>query len=104
MANSKFYLKEINNTKKTPIRLHFHYDNKVFKYPTKLSIEPHKWCDKTHRVKKQVTHCIELNRQIQNIEDNIKFDKWNDFKFGERLPFRSHCVTTPVCPRRTQFF
>jgi integrase len=93
MANSKFYLKEINNTKKTPIRLHFHYDNKVFKYPTKLSIEPHKWCDKTHRVKKQVTHCIELNRQIQNIEDNI-------IDIFQNMKLNGHTVSNPILKQR----
>lgn len=71
MANSKFYLKEKNKLKKTPIRLHFHYENKVFKYPTKLSIEPQKWCVKTNKVKRQVSHSLELNKQLQKIEDCV---------------------------------
>jgi integrase len=71
MANAKFYLKDKNSNNETLILMFFNYNNKVFKYSTKTSIEPRNWNNKTCRVKQQSSHSLELNKQINKIEDSI---------------------------------
>ena len=71
MANAKFYLKNKNTNNETLILMFFNYNNKVFKYSTKTSIQPRNWNNKTCRVKQQSSHSLELNKQINNIEDSI---------------------------------
>ena len=70
MANAKFYLKDKNSNNETLILMFFNYNNKVFKYSTKTSIEPRNWNNKTCRVKQQSSHSLELNKQINKIEDS----------------------------------
>lgn len=71
MAKVKYYLKDKNLEQKTAIRLYFNYNNEVFKYSTKLSIEPRKWDSKTCRVKSQANYSIEYNRELNVIADEI---------------------------------
>ena len=71
MANAKFYLKDKNSNNETLILMFFNYNNKVFKYSTKTSIEPRNWNNKTCRVKQQSSHSLELNKQINKIADSI---------------------------------
>jgi integrase len=71
MANAKFYLKDKNSNNETLILMFFNYNNKVFKYSTKTSVEPRNWNNKTCRVKQQSSHSLELNKQINKIEDSI---------------------------------
>ena len=71
MANARFYLKEKNTNNETLILMFFNYNNKVFKYSTKTSIHPRNWNNKICRVKKQSSHSLELNKQINNIENSI---------------------------------
>ena len=71
MANAKFYLKDKNSNNETLILMFFNYNNKVFKYSTKTSVEPRNWNNKTCRVKQQSSHSLELNKQINKIADSI---------------------------------
>ena len=71
MANAKFYLKDKNSNNETLILMFFNYNNKVFKYSTKTSVEPRNWNNKTCRVKQQSSHSLVLNKQINKIEDSI---------------------------------
>ena len=71
MANAKFYLKDKNSNNETLILMFFNYNNKVFKYSTKTSIEPRNWNNKSCRVKQQSSHSLILNKQINKIEDSI---------------------------------
>ena len=71
MSKVKYYLKDKNLEQKTAIRLYFNYNNEVFKYSTKLSIEPRKWDSKTCRVKSQANYSIEYNRELNVIADEI---------------------------------
>ena len=71
MANAKFYLKDKNSNNETLILMFFNYNNKVFKYSTKTSVEPRNWNNKTCRVKQQSSNSLELNKQINKIADSI---------------------------------
>ena len=71
MSNAKFYLKDKNSNNETLILMFFNYNNKVFKYSTKTSIEPKNWNNNTCRVKQQSSHSLELNKQITKIEESI---------------------------------
>ena len=83
MANAKFYLKDKNSINETLILMFFNYNNKVFKYSTKTSIEPRNWNNKTCRVKQQSSHSLELNKQINKIEDSI-IDIYHRMKTNDR--------------------
>ena len=84
MANAKFYLKDKNSKNETLIMMFFNYNNNVFKYSTKTSIEPRNWNSKTCRVKQQSLHSLELNKQIHKIEDSI-IDIYHNMRTRDRM-------------------
>ena len=84
MANSKFYLKDKKSENETLILMFFNYNNKVFKYSTKNSINPTNWNKLTCRVKPQASHSLEINRQLQNVEDAI-MDIYHNLQVNDRM-------------------
>lgn len=84
MANAKFYLKDKNANNETLILMFFNYNNKVFKYSTKISIQPRNWDNKICRVKKQSSYSLMLNKQIYNIENSI-MNIYHRIKINDRV-------------------
>ena len=71
MATVKFYLQDKKSEKKSSLRLFFNYNNKVLKYSVNISIEPKLWDSKKYRIKHQAKNSTEINRVLNNVEENI---------------------------------
>ncbi|MDC1024914.1 tyrosine-type recombinase/integrase [Flavobacteriales bacterium] len=84
MATVKFYLQDKKSEKKSSLRLFFNYNNKVLKYSVNISIEPKLWDSKKYRIKHQAKNSTEINRVLNNVEENI-LDVYHDLLTKENL-------------------
>ena len=84
MATVKFYLQDKKSEKKSSLRLFFNYNNKVLKYSVNISIEPQLWDSKKCRIKHQTKNSTEINRLLNNVEENI-LDIYHDLLSKESL-------------------
>lgn len=72
--NANFYLKD--STKDTTmIRLHLTFNNKVFKYPTGINIQPKQWSKVKQKIHSGVPNSKSMNTFLKQLKDSA----WNEY-------------------------
>lgn len=87
MAEVKFYLRNPNSKKETPIALIFHYDGNKIKYPTGEKILPKHWNPGAWRARASMIGSLELNKKLDKFQE--------EFKKSHRLLFATDQDVTP---------